>query len=133
MDTKSHRALVKTAADILEADANPIFDILLVSTDLQRVELLKEGKWVKGRFEDSIRIDQPTHFQGLQGMAHAAVFRRRGNQQVVVNMDGTASHGTKGRLHKADADELRRRGFTIRDDNMVEWAVISQQPQVLFG
>ena len=38
-----------------------------------------------------------------------------------MNIDGTGSHGTKGKLHKRDATALRARGFKIRDDNMVEW------------
>lgn len=133
MDREGHKTLVNVAAEILEADKNQISDILLLSNNRNNLELLREGKWISGRFEDNIRIDQPTHFQGLQGMPHAAVYGRKGDQKVVVNMDGTASHGTKGRLHKDDADELRRRGFKIRDDNIVEWVLIPDQPRVLLG
>jgi hypothetical protein len=67
MEPEQHKSLVKAAMDVLEADANPISDIVIVAEDGQSARLLKEGKWIDGRFERNIRIDQPTHFQGLQG------------------------------------------------------------------
>jgi hypothetical protein len=134
MDTEQHKSLVKAAADVLEADDNPIHDIVIVAEDGQSVRLLKEGKWIDGRFERNIRIDQPTHFQGLQGQNHASVYGRNGKEElVVVNLDGTASHGKKGRLHPKDADSLIGQGFTIRPDRMVEWIVVNNAPQLLFG
>jgi hypothetical protein len=120
--------------DVLEADANPISDIVIVAEDGQSARLLKEGKWIDGRFERNIRIDQPTHFQGLQGQKHASVYGRNGRDElVVVNLDGTASHGKKGRLHPKDADSLTGQGFTIRPDLMVEWLVVDNAPHLLLG
>ncbi len=92
---------------------------------------LDEGKLVSGRFEKNIRIDQPTHLLG--GDPHAHVLGRKGNQVVVVNLDGTGSHGTKGRLHHKDAETLRQNGFTIRDDRIVEWWVCDVQDRILLN
>lgn len=132
MDTKGHRSLVKAAADILEADHNPISDIVIVDENGVSAKVLKEGKWIDGRFEKNIRIDQPTHFQGLQGQPHASVYGRNRRQElVVVNLDGTGSHGTKGRLSTEDAEALKARGFNIRDDRVVEWIVLRNAPQLL--
>ncbi len=93
---------------------------------------LDEGKWVTGRFDRSIRVDQPTHLRG--GDPHAHVYGRKGHEIVVVKLDGSASHGSKGTLHKDDADVLRANGFKIRADNIVEWwAVESTALKILFG
>ena len=54
------------------------------------------------------------------GQPHAHVFGRKGDEIVVVNLDGTGSHGTKGRLHPDDADVLRARGFEIPTDRIIE-------------
>jgi hypothetical protein len=103
---------------------------ILISEDNAGFERLDEGKWVKGRFDKSIRIDQPTH--GV-GQMHAHVYGRKGVEIGVVNFDGTASHGTKCRLSDADADALRERGFMIGAGNIVEWIVLPTQPQLLLG
>lgn len=103
---------------------------ILISEDSAGFERLDEGKWVKGRFDRSIRVDQPTH--GV-GQTHAHVYGRKGVEIGVVNFDGTASHGTKCRLSDADADELRKRGFVIGAGNIVEWIVLPTQPQLLLG
>jgi hypothetical protein len=89
---------------------------------------LDEGKWISGRFDASIRIDQPTH--GV-GQTHAHVHARNGNEYGVVNFDGTASHGIKCKLHKDDAKALREKGFIIGDDNIVEWIELSDGPKFL--
>lgn len=96
------------------------------------VQVLREGKWVPGRFDRNIRIDQPSHLQG-DGQTHAHVLGRKGDELVVVNLDGTGSHGSKGRLHADDAAALRARGFKIRDDRIVEWFVLDDQPVLLEG
>lgn len=104
---------------------------VLVTKDARTVEALQEGKWVSGKFENNIRIDQPTH--GV-GQTHAHVLGRKGNELGVVNIDGSASHGTKCRLSDVDADALRGRGFKIRAGNIVEWVVISgSEPKLLLG
>ncbi len=103
---------------------------ILVSDDDVGFERLDEGNWVKGRFDNSIRIDQPAH--GV-GQTHAHVYGRKGDEIGVINFDGSASHGTKCRLSDADADALRERGFTIKAGNIVEWIVLPNQPELLFG
>jgi hypothetical protein len=133
MDTKGHRSLVKAALDVLEGDQNMITDIKLVEADGEALQVLREGNWIDGRFKRNIRIDQPTHFQGLQGQQHAAIHGRKGDQEGVVNYDGSGSHGTKGRLHPDDADALRAKGYKIPDDNIVEWTRVENLPEVLFG
>lgn len=107
-----------------------ILDEVLVSEDNATFERLDEGKWVKGRFDKNIRIDQPTH--GV-GQSHAHVYGRKGNEIGVVNLDGSSSHGTQCRLSDEDADALRARGFPIRSSNIVEWIVLDTRPQLLLG
>ena len=106
----------------------PTIDEVLVSDDDLSFERLDEGKWIKGRFDKSIRIDQPTH--GV-GQTHAHVYGRKGNEIGVVNLDGSSSHGTKCRLSDEDAAALQARGFQIKAGNIVEWLVLSNQPQLL--
>jgi hypothetical protein len=74
MDPGAHRSLVKAAAEILEADANPISQIVLLAEDGLKAQALQEGKWINGRFERNIRIDLPTHFQGLQGQKSTPLY-----------------------------------------------------------
>jgi hypothetical protein len=104
---------------------------ILVSDDGTGFERLDEGKWVKGRFDNSIRIDQPTHGAG---QTHAHVYGRKGDEIGVVNFDDSASHGTICKLSDDDdAAALRKRGFTIGPGNIVEWIVLPTQPQLLLG
>jgi hypothetical protein len=126
------KTLVDTIVRIVMADRNKIGDIVL-SSDGANVEALHEGKWIRGRFDNNIRVDQPTHLLGT-GQPGAHVYGRKDKKLVlVVNMDGTGSHGTKGRLHQKDADALRAKGFKIADDNIVEWVVVPEQPTLLLG
>jgi hypothetical protein len=110
----------------------PVLDAVVVEIEGQDVQWLQEGKLVTGRFPDNIRIDQPTHLHG-DGQQHAHVNGRMGRELVIVNLDGTSSHGTKGRLHTKDAEALRARGFTIRKDRLVEWTLIGTWPTLLLG
>lgn len=103
-------------------------DEILVSLDNTAFERLDEGKWVKGRFDRSIRIDLPTHGAGQQ---HAHIYGRKGDEIGAVNLDGTASHGSKCKLSDADATALRARGFQIKPGNIVEWIVLESQPRLL--
>lgn len=82
---------------------------------------LEEGKWVDGRFEKNIRIDQPAHGVGQQ---HAHIYGRKGEQIGILNLDGSASHGSKMRLHKKDMAVLSARGFDVPDDGIVEWRIV---------
>ena len=108
----------------------PFLDDVIIVLGDGSVELYEGRKWVSGRFDKNIGIDQPTHGAGQE---HAHVYGRKNNQIVVVNIDGTSSHNTKGRLHDKDADALRGRGYTIKADNIVEWTLLADQPQLLLG
>lgn len=103
---------------------------VLITRDGETFELLKEGKWINGRFDRNIRIDQPTH--GV-GQTHAHVYGRTCNELGVVNFDGTGSHGTMMKLHKKDTAALRKAGVNVRPDNLVEWIALPDQPRLLFG
>jgi len=120
----------KTAA-IKKPKALPFLDEVIISSDGLNYEHLDEHrKWIDGRFKRNIGIDKPTHGAGQE---HGHVLGRKGNQLVVVNIDGTASHGTKGKLHKKDAAALRARGYDIRADNMIEWNELAGDAQLLLG
>jgi hypothetical protein len=97
--------------------------IYVLDSEADSFQLLREGKYIAGRFPTSIRIDVATHLGGTVP-PHAHVFGRRGDELGVVNLDGTASHGTKFTLHQKDAAALRDRDFNIRPDNLVELTVI---------
>lgn len=114
----------------LELAKLPVLDRVLLASDNASVELYEGRKWIAGRFDRNIGIDQPSHGVGQQ---HAHVLGRNGNKIVVVNLDGTGSHGTKGRLHNDDAAALRARGFIIGPDNIVEWYTLNDQPELLLG
>lgn len=114
--------IIRKLVEVVESgeDGVPlIVDIVIPGAGLG-YQRLDEGKFVDGRFQRNIRVDQPTHTQG-QGQVHAHVFGRKGHELVVVNLDGTGSHGTTGRLHDNDAEALKTLGFSIRDDRIVEW------------
>lgn len=106
----------------------PTIRVIVVVSAGGEGEQLNEGKWERGRFDQNIRIDQPTH--GV-GQSHAHVFGRKGEECVVVNLDGTVSHRKPGRLHKKDADALRAKGFDIPTNNMVEWVKLESPYQFL--
>lgn len=108
----------------------PVITRIVIALDDDTFELLQEGKWISGRFERNIRIDQPTHGAG---QPHAHVLGRKGNEIGVVNLDGSASHGAKCRLSDDDADALRAKGFQIRPGNIVEWVLLGVDFQLLFG
>jgi hypothetical protein len=107
-------------------------DSVFIRRENLTLELLEEGKWVTGRFERSIRIDHPTHLHG-DGQVHAHVLGRKGDELGVVNFDGTASHGSRFKLHDRDANALRALGFDLPPDNIVEWILLCDMPALLFG
>ena len=129
--------MVKSFREFLESTYTELYpprlglEALYVTDDGEAFEILQEGKWVRGRFDKNIRIDKATHLQGAAD-PHAHVLGRKGNKLVIVKFDGTGSHGTKGRLHDKDADALRAHGFKISADNIVEWWVTGEIPQLLF-
>jgi hypothetical protein len=108
----------------------PVLDAVILVAEDGTVELREGRNWVSGRFDRNIGIDQPSH--GV-GQKHAHVYGRRGNEIVIVNLDGTASHGTKGRLHKDDATALQKRGFDVKAGQIIEWFTIENPPQLLLG
>jgi hypothetical protein len=84
--------------------------------------------WVTGEFEKNIRIDPPTHLSGSKQhklQKHAHILDRGRNQILVVNQDGTASHGTKGTLSKKNADALKKRGFKVEPGDLIQFTPIS--------
>ena len=101
----------------------PILDAVIVAPHAE-ASLLLEGKMIDGRFKNGIRIDRPTHLGDGSGEVHAHVFGRHGDEVVAVNLDGSGSHGTRGRLSKEDAAALTAKGFQIRSDRVVEWVVV---------
>ncbi len=81
-------------------------------------------------FQANLGLDPPSSGRGLE---HSHVLGRRGEELLIVNIDGSGSHGTKGRLHDKDADALRARGYKIPSSNIVEWTVIQGAPEILLG
>ena len=102
-----------------EWESLPVLDEVYITEDGINYQYLSEGrKWVDGRFKNNIGIDLPSSGAGQK---HAHVYGRKGNEVVIVNVDGTGSHGTKGKLPEKDAQALELRGFAIRKDRVVEW------------
>lgn len=106
----------------------PILDAVILASDDGTFELREGRKWVSGRFDRSIGIDHPAH--GV-GQTHAHVYGRKGDQIVAVNLGGTASHGTKGRLHKDEATALQQRGFNVKPGQGIEWFALYNPPSFL--
>ena len=114
-------------------------DEVLVTQDGTTLEVLTEGrKWIPGRFDRNIGIDQPSHLAGqtrLPGQAsaqpHAHVLGRKGEELGVVNMDGSSSHGSRFKLHAADAEALRARGFQIPPTDIIEWTRLNVRARIL--
>lgn len=113
-----------------EFAALPALDVVILVAADGTVELREGRKWIAGRFDCNIGIDQPSH--GV-GQTHAHVYGRHGNQIVAVNLDGTASHGTQGRLHKNDVSALQKRGFNVKLGQIIEWFTLDNPPQILLG
>lgn len=128
-------SLVSRAAQLISQQEQekrliPMLKGIVVFRDNLNIERLDEGKWISGRFDRNIRIDQPTYGAGQQ---HAHILARNGKEIGVVNFDGSASHGAKCRLSDDDANALRAKGFSIIPSNIVEWIIIPEQPTLLLG
>jgi hypothetical protein len=122
---------MKTFLEFINEPKLPFLDeVFIVGEDGRHYERLDEGKWISGRFPSNIRLDHPTHGAG---QLHGHVHGRKGEELVIVNVDGTGSHGTKGKLHDLDAEALRSRGFSIRPDKIVEWIVLDVRAKLLLG
>lgn len=95
---------------------NRISIVAMISGD-DKLHLLREGKWVDGRFDKNIRIDRDSHFASVgSNDIHAHVYGRRDrdNALVAVRLDGSKSHDLGGHLHRDDADALRALGLRSR-------------------
>jgi len=115
----------------LQRGGIPYLDEIIVPIDGQQCKILQEGKWIKGQFDSNIRIDNPTH--GV-GQKHAHIYGRNAKHEIgVVNFDGTASHGSKFKIKDKDAAALRKDGFNLRADNIVEWVYVGRQQVLLLG
>jgi len=112
------RTLIMKIRDIMGSGAVSVeLDEVFIREGAEVFRLDESNNWISGRFQNNLRIDDPSHGVGKK---HAHVLGRKGNQIGVVNVDGSASHGSKFRLNDKDADALRSRGFTIPDDGIVE-------------
>jgi hypothetical protein len=111
--------LIETIEDIIHKD-RVLDEIAVFDPEENEAHRIDEGKWIPTDTTNTMRIDHPTH--GV-GQTHAHVYGRKGEQLGVVNLNGTASHGTQMRLSTADAETLRSHGFNIRKDRIVEWIV----------
>jgi hypothetical protein len=118
----------------LEFIRRPRLTILAVD-DKSGFQQLVESLWIDGRYKGNIRIDRDTHFADAgERNCHAHVYGRRDRDKaiVAVRKNGTSSRALKGILHSDDADALRKRGFNIRPDNLVEFILFDGEPaQVL--
>ncbi|QND70816.1 hypothetical protein [Tardiphaga robiniae] len=93
---------------------------------------LEEGKWIAGDFPNEIRIDRNTHMR--TGEKHAHIHDRKGNERYAVTFDAKPSHGTKSfRLSDGQADALRKEGFNIPKNRIVEASLIWSGPTIEYG
>jgi len=93
----------------------PPLDDIFVTEDGESARLLREGKWIVGRFKNSIRVDRDTHHR--TGDQHFHVYGRKGQLVGVLKTDGSVSHGDRPGRHSAamgrDRLEARRAGAAI--------------------
>jgi hypothetical protein len=108
----------------------PTLDQIIVSTDGETFQVLRERIWIRGRFERNIGIDNAADAVGER---QAQVFGRKGNQLVIVSLEGTGRDGTQGRLDDKDAAALRAKGFEIHPGHLVTWKVLPDAPELLIG
>lgn len=119
--------LIEVIRTVHAKDSLPfITDLQFPVAENSDVERLDEGRWISGRHPNNIRLDQPTHLQG-NGQQHAHVQGRNGKDYVIVNLDGTSSHGMKGKLHDKDANALRAAKYKIPSNNIIEWFEMNDQ------
>lgn len=110
----------------------PVIEVIAIDIDGTR-ELLAEGIWIDGRYNNNIRIDLDTHFSDAgTDNRHAHIYGRsdRSEALVAVRQSGRSSHGKKGILHKKDADALHARGFDIPKNRIIEWLELPLDPDV---
>jgi hypothetical protein len=108
-------------------------DRIVVSRDGSLdLEVLEEGKWLKGSFENEIRVDRNTHLRS--GDRHAHIHDRNGNELYAVTQDGKPSHGSKPfKLSKDQADVLAKQGFKVPRNRIVEPVLVGRGQMLLLG
>lgn len=108
-------------------------DRVVVSRDgCPDLEVLEEGKWLKGSFENEIRIDRSTHLRS--GDMHAHIHDRKGNELYAVTQDGKPSHGSEPfELSRDQADVLAQHGFKIPKSRIIEAILVSRDQVLLLG
>lgn len=100
----------------------------MASLDL---EILEEGKWLKGSFQN-IRVDRNTHLRS--GDKHAHIHDRNGNELYAVTQDGKPSHGSKPfKLSKDQADVLANQGFNIPKNRIIEAVLVGRGQMLLLA
>ena len=130
METTAFKRLCEAIDDVV--NGNLLLDeIVIFDPETAEAYRIDEGKWIRTNTTNAMRIDHATH--GV-GQTHAHIYGRKKNVIGVVNLDGTASHNTKMKLSKRDAETLQAHGFTIRADRIVEWIVRPDwTPSLLLG
>jgi hypothetical protein len=120
---KTFRRLIEMAAH--EADQ-------VVISEGAEFRYLEEGKWLKGDFDNEIRVDRNTHMRS--GERHAHIYDRKGNQLYALTQQGRPSHGSKTfKLTKSQTDALRSQGFTIPKSRIVEAMLIVTAQMTIYG
>jgi hypothetical protein len=106
-------------------------DVVVVSQP-GGVRYLEEGKWLNVNFEDEIRVDRNTHMR--TGEKHAHIHDRKGNELYSLTHDGKPSHKSKPfKLDNKQANALRKIGFTIKPNNIVEAVLIGRNRMIIYG
>ena len=108
-------------------------DRIVVSRDGSLdLEVLEEGKWLKGSFDSEIRVDRNTHLRS--GDKHAHIYDRNGKELYAVTQDGKPSHGsTPFKLSKDQTNVLANQGFKIPKSRIIEAVLVGRGQMLLFG
>ena len=96
------------------------------------LQILQEGKWVKGSFDNEIRVDCSRYLHS--GEKHAQIHDGKGNELYALTQDGKPSHGSKPfKLSKDQASALVAQGFSIPGNRVVEAVLIPSGQLLLLG
>lgn len=124
---KRFREAVRDLRSLAAQDADEVF-----ISDGQEVSVLVEGKWVKGDFDNEIRIDRNTHMR--TGEKHAHIYDRKGNKLYALTHDCKPSHNSNPfRLTKTQANCLGKEGFPVPKNRIVEATLIGSGQMIIYG
>src|ERR1700733_11993170 len=113
------KTTLKRLREILKKEPPPTPADQVIISEGTETRILVEGKWLKGDFDDEIRVDRNTHMRS--GEKHAHIHDRKGNEMYALNQAGKPSHNSKPfKLSKNQANALRRQGFDIPKNRIVE-------------